>query len=340
MQADSELITDAKAQDYHLHFDLENAPFSIESDNSLFVLSEGHERAIDKLYRALLGRKSMMLITGKPGTGKTLLLNTLMELAQEQCEFLQIHPEDLEGESAQQAQSPGRLSALVLAAAAVARDQEPLQKPQQKPQKDALSEASPHPSESCALLRNYIEQSRDNHRRPTIVIDEAQLLTNSALETLRCWSNMDDHKGRALQIVLAGHASLGDRLNTKALASLKQRIGMRCNLPALSLSETQRYIEHRCSLAGAARSLFERAIVIRIYSLTSGYPRLINTVADALLLQAFLRGGDSVSLSDVAHVSRDLDLRYAPIIRRPEPVTARPPEKPRPAASDSKATST
>jgi len=64
--------------------------------------------------------------------------------------------------------------------------------------------------------------------------------------------------------------------------------------------------------------LFERAVVIRIYSLTRGLPRLINTVADALLLQAFLRGGRSVEVEDVRLVSRDLDLSYSPIIKRPE----------------------
>jgi len=124
------------------------------------------------------------------------------------------------------------------------------------------------------------------------------------LDELRHWSNLDDHNGALLQFLLAGHPSLAERLNRHKHANLKQRIGCRFNLPALTLDETQRYIAHRCQLAGAARLLFERA--------------LINTVADALLLQAFLRGGRSVEIEDVRMVSRDLDLSYAPIIKRPE----------------------
>jgi len=313
MRADPQLLSLAQPQDYHLHFALEHAPFSIESDTSLFVLSAGHEQALDKLYRALLGRKSFLLITGAPGTGKTLLLQTLMDLAAEHCEFLMIHPEDLDPRDTNAEQ----LSALALAAA---------QKSQQRTGKNLLQgdlsiETAGSNSEKNAKLRDYIRKARADRRHPTIVIDEAQRLSNSALETLRCWSNLDSHEGRAVQFILAGQRSLSARLNTPALANLKQRVGMRCELPALSLAETQRYIAHRCLLAGSNQELFERPVIIRIYSLSRGYPRLINSIADALLLQAYLRGGRTVTLADVVRVSRDLDLSYAPIVPRPSNTT-------------------
>lgn len=311
MRPDPELITNAPPQDYHLHYALEHAPFSIQSDTSLFVLSEGHERALDKLYRALIGRKSLMLITGAPGTGKTLLLQTLMELAEDHCEFLVVHSEDLDAcdLAASEPRDKSRLSSLILAATP-------------KGQADGRTESST--TTVNEQLRDYIRKSRTSQRRPTVVIDEAQRLSDAALETLRCWSNLDNQAGTALQFILAGHNSLGDRLNSEPLTNLKQRIGMRCELPTLSLGDTQRYIAHRCLLAGATRPLFERAVIIRIYSLTGGCPRLINTVADALLLEAFLAGRRSVELQDVARVSEDLNLRYAPIVQRPDqlaPVT-------------------
>lgn len=311
MRADPELLSQAKPQDYHLHYGLGHAPFSIESDTSLFVLSSGHEQALDKLYRALLGRKSFLLITGAPGTGKTLLLQTLMTLAAEHCEFLVIHPEDVQPTDPNAAQ----LSELALAAA---------QKNQQKTGKNLIQgdltlEVAPANSDKNAKFRDYVRKARSDRRHPTIVVDEAQRLSNTALETLRCWSNLDSQEGRAVQFILVGQRSLSARLNTPSLANLKQRIDMRCELPALSLAATQRYITHRCLLAGADQPIFGQAVIIRIYSLSRGYPRLINNIADALLLEAYLRGGRTITMADVVRVSQELDLSYAPIVPRPKP---------------------
>jgi len=294
MRADPELITDAPPQDYHLHFGLSQAPFTIEADTALLVLSEGHEQALDKLYRGLLSRKSFLLITGAPGTGKTLLAQTLVRLAAEQCEFLRLFPQDL----SPPAEAGEQLSGLILNAAGISTP-------------TTLTAA-----ERNATLRSYLETARSERRHPVIVIDEAQRLTDTQLDALRHWSNLDDHQGCALQFLLIAHNSLAERLNAPALAELKQRFGVRCELPPLSLGGTQRYVAHRCALAGSAEPLFNHGVIIRLYSLTRGLPRLVNLVADALLLQAFLRGGDSVNVDDVRRVRRDLDLHYAPIIPR------------------------
>jgi len=312
MRADPELLSEAKPQDYHLHHGLAHAPFSIESDTSLFVLSAAHEQALDKFYRALLGRKSFLLITGAPGTGKTLMLQTLMDLAAEHCDFLVIHPEDLSPDDSNAEQ----LSDLALASAH--RNQIDQQKTKKNlVQRDLKADAATSNSEKNAKFRDYVRAARSDRRHPTIVIDEAQKLSNSALETLRCWSNLDSREGRAVQFVLAGQRSLSARLNTPSLANLKQRIGVRCELPPLSLAATRRYITHRCLLAGSDQPIFDRAVIIRIYSLSKGYPRLINSIADALLLQAYLRGSRDITMTDIVRVSQDLELSYAPIVPRP-----------------------
>jgi len=295
MRANPELITNAAPQDYHLHYALEHAPFGIESDTALFVLSAGHEEALDKLYRGLLARKSLLLVTGAPGTGKTLLLQTLQTLGAERFDYLHLHPHDRH-------KTP--LSNLLLRAAEATGD--------------GAEAGERNRLQANSELRNYLQKGRTDGRRMVVVIDDAQELTDAQLDELRHWSNLNDHNGIMLQFLLAGHQSLTDRLNRHRHTNLKHRIGCRFNMPALTLNETQRYIAHRCRLAGASRLLFERAVVIRIYSLTRGLPRLINTVADALLLQAFLRGGRSVEVEDVRLVSRDLDLSYSPIIKRPE----------------------
>lgn len=249
MRPDPELISNAAPQDYHLHYALKQAPFGIESDTALFVLSEGHEEALDKLYRGLLARKSLLLVTGAPGTGKTLLLQTLQTLGVERFDYLHLHPQDRHKTS---------LGNLLLRAVASNEDgTEPSERNRLQTNRD---------------LRNYLQKARTDGRRMVVVIDDAQELTDAQLHELRQWSNLDDHNGTLLQFLLAGQRSLAERLNRHKHTNLKHRIGCRFNLPALTLGETQRYIAHRCRLAGASRLLFERAVIIRIYSLTRGLP--------------------------------------------------------------------
>ena len=300
MRSDPELISYAPAQDYHRHFGLQQAPFGIESDSSLFVLSAAHEEALDKLYRGALARHSFVLVTGAPGTGKTLLLQTLQELIRnKQTRCVSLQTLDIVATD-----DPANIGAALLDALGLARGRST-------------------PAECNAQLRDHLKTTRQEGKRLAVMLDDAHELSVLQLNELRCWANLDDHHGRMLQFILAGHSGLGDCLNHPKLTNLKQRIGARFKLPPLSLSDTQRYIAHRCVLAGASRLLFERGAVIRIYSLSRGLPRLINTLADALLLQAYLRNSRSVEVRDVAPVSRDLDLHYAPIVQRPRAKSGR-----------------
>jgi len=191
MRSDPELLSHAQPQDYHLHYALEHAPFGIESDTALFVLSVGHEQALDRLYRGLLGRKSFMLITGAPGTGKTLMLQTLLSLAADHCEFLPVHPEDLDPNEA----NTHQLSELVLASAMAHRRRATKQTTKQSvgadkaPATTAAPAKSPPPAISTkgsaphknALLRHYVDTARAENRHPVVVIDEAQRLSDAAL---------------------------------------------------------------------------------------------------------------------------------------------------------------
>lgn len=294
MRAEPELITSTRPQDYHLHYGLKHAPFGRQTDAALFVLSAAHEEALDKLYRGLVAGKSITLVTGAPGTGKSLLLQTLQTLFAERFDCFHVHTTDLQPAPAK---PDVLMSTLLLRAAGV---------------KGRVQ------GSDNAELRNYLTKARTDGRRMVVIIDDAHELTDTQLEELRHWSNLNDHTGTSLQFMLAGQDRLSERLNRPTLLNLKQRIGSRARLPALTLNETQHYLAHRCRLAGAPRTLFSQTMVIRIYSLTRGLPRLINTVADALLLQAYLRGSRSVGLEDVRLVSRDFDLDYAPIIPRPK----------------------
>ena len=82
-----------------------------------------------------------------------------------------------------------------------------------------------------------------------------------------------------------GQPELKAKLNLPGLAQLKQRLGLRCQVPPLTVDETRAYIRTRLRIAGARDlGLFADSAVNRIAAYSGGIPRLINTVCDHCLL--------------------------------------------------------
>ena len=122
----------------------------------------------------------------------------------------------------------------------------------------------------------------------SIIIDEAQNLTEDVLEGVRLLSNMETDREKLLQIILVGQPELDVKLDTWSLRQLKQRVTLWCRLDCLSQKDTESYIRHRLNIAGyEGPDLFDAASLSSIWEHTSGIPRLINAVCDSALLTAF-----------------------------------------------------
>src|SRR5262249_51214686 len=139
-------------------------------------------------------------------------------------------------------------------------------------------------------------------------------------------STLETATRKLLQIVLAGQPELSAKLRRPELRQLDQRIGVRCDLRALSARDTYRYVEHRLRVAGLAGPLpFTRPALARVWEATRGVPRLINVVADGALAAAFRAGTQEVTPAMVIAAARDRDGerggRRIPI-RRLAPVAA------------------
>src|ERR1035438_5582910 len=83
-----------------------------------------------------------------------------------------------------------------------------------------------------------------------VVVDEAQNLDPSVLETIRLLSDFETPQAKLLQIVLAGQPELADKLASRNLAQLRQRISLGSGLKPLSVDDTRNYIQHRLRVAG------------------------------------------------------------------------------------------
>lgn len=258
------------------YYSLVEEPFSVTADPKFLYLSEGHEEAQAHLLYAIRKQRGFVCITGGVGTGKTMLLNSLLTTVDEGFTFAFIY---------QSANDITELLRYVF--------------------KDLGIEDKGYTtkSEQLTVLNDFLLQEMEQNRNVVLVIDEAQNLGVSVLEDLRLISNLETSKKKLIQIVLAGQSELAELLARQELRQLNQRIALRYHLGSMSEQETAEYIWHRLKIAGSPRDdLFDNEAVRAIYQFTHGIPRLINQVCDTALLKGFLRKKPVIDGQTVADV--------------------------------------
>ena len=232
-------------------------PFNATPDPKFLYMSPGHREALAQLLYGTQERKGFIVLTGKVGTGKTTLLNALNQR--------------LNGQSA--------ISFIVNS---TLRFDELLEYVLEDL---GIPKAGESRAQRLIALNNFLIKRERDGQNTVLIIDEAQNVDVATLEQIRLLSNFETPTSKPLQILLVGQPELKTRLNLPELRQLKQRVGLRCQIPALTLEETRAYIRTRLRIAGARDlSLFDSSAVDRISAYAGGIPRLINTVCDHCLL--------------------------------------------------------
>jgi type II secretory pathway predicted ATPase ExeA len=161
--------------------------------------------------------------------------------------------------------------------------------------------------EVLATLNQFLTEQHVAGRKVVLIIDEAQNLSYRVLEEIRMLSGIETTKEKVLRIILAGQPELNDKLNSKELIQLVQRVRLRFHLSALSSAETTSYIDHRLEVAGSqGRRIFAEETYPTIYRYTGGVPRLVNTLCDTCMMSAFGRESDVVTVEDLDAALREL----------------------------------
>jgi general secretion pathway protein A len=161
-------------------------------------------------------------------------------------------------------------------------------------------------------LYNYVIARQQKNQTTVLIVDEAQNMDVELLEEIRLLTNLETAQQKLIQIVLVGQPELDQKLDSPQLRQLKQRITLRCTLGPFEEIETRAYIWQRMKRAGMtfeAVLVFPPATVAAIYHYSQGIPRLINTICENALIQAYAQQSKQVTEEMVDEVATDLRLR-------------------------------
>jgi type II secretory pathway predicted ATPase ExeA len=260
-------------------FKLHELPFRLSPDPQFLYLSKQHARAKAYMESTIWFTDGFVVITGEIGAGKTTLIETFLHELEPDVVVAQINQTQL---------SPTEFLQTVLVQFGFTPFE--MKKP-----------------EVLATLNQFLTEQHVAGRKVVLIIDEAQNLSNRVLEEIRMLSGIETTKEKVLRIILAGQPELNDKLLSKDLVQLVQRVRLRFHLSALSSSETVSYIEHRLEVAGSqGRRIFAADTYPTIYRYTGGVPRLVNTLCDTCMIAAFARESDTVTTEDLETALREL----------------------------------
>jgi general secretion pathway protein A len=266
---------------YGKHFGLVELPFSVTPDPRFSYNNSLYREAFASLRYGIETRKGFIVVTGEAGTGKTTLLRRLMRSVEATVHTAFIFNTHL---------SFTELLRLVLndlGIASSARDKMTL----------------------MAQLNDYLIEQLEKDHIVSVLVDEAQELSDEMLEELRLLSNLETDRAKLIQIVLMGQPELEQKLDQPELRQLKQRVAMRCRLAPLSSDEVAPYINSRLHTVGyEGKELFDPGSVQKIALYSKGIPRLINVICDNALLIAYATSKSKVSAEIIDEVARDLQL--------------------------------
>jgi len=264
---------------YRAHFGFRDKPFKLVHDPACYY-APAHQAPLNELCYVIEEHQGLATLVGEPGTGKTTLLQRLLQSFSSHLCGVFLSDMSLGGQSLLRELAHGL-------GVSVADSEKGL----------------------LRTLRKHLHQEVLAGKTIVLLVDEAQGLTIEQFEEVRYLSNLEIPGRKLVETILAGQPTLEDRLALPEHAALRQRVTVRSYIEPLDLQHTAAYIEHRLLVAGAKDPRMFTADALRlIHEKSGGIPRLINVICERALLMGYLADALFIDRAKVEDAVGDLRL--------------------------------
>jgi type II secretory pathway predicted ATPase ExeA len=279
---------------YKSFFGLQENPFNVSPDPRYMFVTKEIEEALSGLMYGIQTRKGILTLTGEVGTGKTTLVNRLLNWLNTQgtkSAFI-----------FNSRMNSSQLFDFVLAEFEIAC-------------------TSTSKSQQLMKLNQWLMERYKAGETAVLIVDEAQNLTFPVLEEIRLLTNFETSTHKLLQIVLSGQPELEEKLKLPQLRQLRQRITIRSKTSSLTKAQTHSYIQERLRIAGAVSNeepIFSAQAIDTVHLYSLGVPRVVNLLCEHALINAYVAHNRTIQPTVVEAVAREFQLDEVEPVAPPE----------------------
>jgi general secretion pathway protein A len=268
---------------YTAFYNLRSKPFNLTPSVKSLYLGDIHKEALALLTYGVMDRKGFILLTGEVGTGKTTMVHALLNSLGKDIQYVYL--------SNPLFSVNDFMNYLAFS---------------------AFKEKMDFKNKTDFLIHFelFLKKQAKDQKNFTLIIDEAQKLSFELLEEIRLLSNLETSEEKLINIFLVGQPELNELLNQPRCRPLLQRISIRYHIKALDEAASLEYISTKLKLAGVGKpdTIIPRNVAKTIFHYSDGYPRMINILADNVLLLGYSRGEKHITPGMVKECYNDLQL--------------------------------
>jgi general secretion pathway protein A len=267
---------------YQRFFGLKESPFNVNPDPRYLFMTSQIQEALAGLMYGIQNRKGFILLTGEVGTGKTTLLNRLLDwLRGQRVATAYIFNSRLE---------VNHLFDFMMADFDIPCE-------------------SREKSHVLLRLNQWLLERYRAGETAVLIIDEAQNLSDEVLEEIRLLTNLETATEKLLQIVLTGQPELEEKLKRPQLRQVRQRITISCRTKALTIEETFGYVAERLRIAGVnGEPVFSKEAIETVHLYSRGIPRIVNLLCEHSMINAYVDSLRPIPARLIEDVAREFNL--------------------------------
>jgi general secretion pathway protein A len=263
---------------YLTHYHLKVKPFQINPDPRFLWLGESHRQSLAMFKDGIAENKGLILLIGDVGTGKTTLINGLLNSLDENTLVASV-------------QYPGFDILDFYNYLATCFN---------------MGKKYSNKGDFLVHFIHFLHEEYTQNKKILLIIDEAQGLSDEILDEIRLLSNLERMKTKLLNIFLVGQDEMDTRLAEPDMKFLAQSIAAKFYLGPLKKQEVREYINFRLRVAGAEYRIFNKGAIREIVENSKCNPRLINAICDHALFIGYTQGKSRIDEAVIKECAKEL----------------------------------